>query len=332
VAARPLSSEPPLVSVIVATYNRAHMIEHALTSIANQTYRPIEAVVVDDGSTDDTDAVVTRFRETSDLPILYSKQENAGCAAARNAGVSLARGELIAFLDSDDRWIQTAAEVMVDMLLESGADFVYGPSIEVFRLRNREYVAEPPAPGRPDRFALEHFLRPGIRQGACMFSRRIFLEGNEMDVSLRHNEDSDFVQRVALRYRGAYVARPVVRCYHHGGNKSADRPRIYEALLQSTMEILDEFPDFARTLDARGDARVREVRVLLVEALIVAGRFDEAKALAAQIGRPLPVATRVAFGTRNSFPLRATRYGGWALRSAFRRVGAALSHAPRKRV
>jgi hypothetical protein len=89
-----------LVSVIVPTYNRAHLLPAALDSVVAQTYRNWEIVVVDDGSTDDTESVVRRYGDG----VRYVRQENRGVGAARNVGIAHARGDLLAFLDSDDYW------------------------------------------------------------------------------------------------------------------------------------------------------------------------------------------------------------------------------------
>jgi hypothetical protein len=88
------------VSVIVPTYNRAHLIGETLTSILDQEYAPVEIVVVDDGSTDETESVVGRFGSA----VRYLRIENSGVTVARNHGVALSCGNWLAFCDSDDIW------------------------------------------------------------------------------------------------------------------------------------------------------------------------------------------------------------------------------------
>ena len=90
----------PLVSAAIITHNRARYLEEAITSVLGQTCRDVELIVLDDGSTDDTDTVVAPYLDR----IRYVKQEQRGKAAARNAAVQLAQGELVAFCDSDDAW------------------------------------------------------------------------------------------------------------------------------------------------------------------------------------------------------------------------------------
>src|SRR5262245_10754564 len=91
---------PPLVSCIVPVYNGEAFLGEALASIRAQRHRPIEILVVDDGSTDGTAAVVM----AADAGIRYMRQDNAGGAAARNRGIGMARGTFVAFLDADDLW------------------------------------------------------------------------------------------------------------------------------------------------------------------------------------------------------------------------------------
>lgn len=93
----------PLVSVVVPTYNRAHLIGRTIESALGQSYDPIEIVIIDDGSTDDT-AEVIAARWGNDARVRYFKKENGGPAGARNAGFARSRGEYVALLDSDDTW------------------------------------------------------------------------------------------------------------------------------------------------------------------------------------------------------------------------------------
>ena len=92
--------KPSLVSCIVPVFNGERYLGEALESILAQTYRPREIIVVDDGSTDTTPAVAALYGDR----VLYVRQDNAGAPSARNRGLSLARGEFVAFLDADDLW------------------------------------------------------------------------------------------------------------------------------------------------------------------------------------------------------------------------------------
>ena len=120
--------EAGLVSVIIPTYNRAGLIGEAIESVRAQTYRPIEIIIADDGSTDDTEAVVGRFAESAGegLNVRYVRQENQGAPAARNRGLLESRGEFIQFLDSDDLLHPDKLSAQVTaMRQEPEADYVF---------------------------------------------------------------------------------------------------------------------------------------------------------------------------------------------------------------
>jgi GT2 family glycosyltransferase len=104
-----------LVSVIIPTHDRAHLLPRAVESALHQTHRAVEIVIVDDGSTDGTPEVVAR-RWASDPRVRYIRQENAGVAGARNCGISRAQGRFVAFLDSDDTWVPWKLELQLACL------------------------------------------------------------------------------------------------------------------------------------------------------------------------------------------------------------------------
>jgi len=106
----------PLVTAIVATYNRANLVGRAIESILAQTYRNIEVIVVDDGSTDNTQQVLGKFGDQ----VRVITQANAGPGAARNRGIAKAQGEIVAFLDSDDQWMPRKIERQVSALQKAG--------------------------------------------------------------------------------------------------------------------------------------------------------------------------------------------------------------------
>lgn len=106
----------PVVSAIIPTYNRSHVVCEAIDSVLAQTYSHMEVIVVDDGSKDDT---VERLKQYRDR-IRVVHQTNAGPAAARNRGIAVSRGELIAFLDSDDIWLPQMIERQVALLGRAG--------------------------------------------------------------------------------------------------------------------------------------------------------------------------------------------------------------------
>lgn len=103
----------PKVSVIIPTYNRAHLICRAIQSVLNQTYQDFEIIVVDDASTDNTEDVIIRNFNDSRIRFVRS-QDNRGASAARNKGIELAKGKYIAFQDSDDEWFAEKLDEQIE--------------------------------------------------------------------------------------------------------------------------------------------------------------------------------------------------------------------------
>jgi glycosyltransferase involved in cell wall biosynthesis len=117
------SEEPHTVSVIIPAYNAAQYIGEALDSVFHQSFSSYEVIVINDGSPD-TDEL-ERELQVRPSSLRYIKQANRGAAAARNAGLRVARGEFVAFLDADDRWLPNYLEQQMAFLIRSKADLVY---------------------------------------------------------------------------------------------------------------------------------------------------------------------------------------------------------------
>lgn len=114
----------PRVSVIIPTYNRAHLVREAIENVLDQTFADLELIVVDDGSMDNTDGVARSF---ADPRLKYLKQSNKGAAAARNTGPDACTGELVAFLDSDDLFLPETLELQIAGVDDDAeAGLVYG--------------------------------------------------------------------------------------------------------------------------------------------------------------------------------------------------------------
>jgi glycosyltransferase involved in cell wall biosynthesis len=114
-----MSVEPTLVSVLIPAFNAEKYLRETLASVANQTYRNLEIIVVDDGSSDGTGAIVQEFSR-SDRRVRSVRQPNRGVAAARNHALSLARGELVAPIDADDLWHSRKIEKQLQKMVTAG--------------------------------------------------------------------------------------------------------------------------------------------------------------------------------------------------------------------
>lgn len=136
--------DTPLVSVIIPIMNRAKIIERALKSVFNQTYKNIEIIVVDDGSVDEIDEKINEIRNKSPFQIIYLKQKNTGPGIARSNGLKRSKGKYIQYLDSDDELLPLKIEKQVEVL-EKDPDvvMVYGNSIQNWdekRVHRRKHI------------------------------------------------------------------------------------------------------------------------------------------------------------------------------------------------
>ena len=153
----------PLISVVIPVYNGARYLSEALTSVLSQDYHPLEVIVINDGSTDDSVEVVRRFGAA----ITYYQQPQQGASAARNRGVALAQGALLAFLDADDLWTK-------DKLHEQGSALAAAPNLsmvfgQVEQFYSPELVETAALPTLGDRQTLA-----GLHVGAMLIRRAAF--------------------------------------------------------------------------------------------------------------------------------------------------------------
>lgn len=121
------------ISVVIPTYNYGHYIEQAIRSILNQTVLPKEIIVIDDGSTDNTETIISENYLTGEPHrIIYVKKSNGGAASARNLGIKKTKGEFILMLDADDQLAPHSIEIFTDQLKKTPwADMLVGGSLSV---------------------------------------------------------------------------------------------------------------------------------------------------------------------------------------------------------
>ncbi len=209
------------ISVIVPTYHRARQVVEAIESVRAQTVPDWEAIVVDDGGADDTEARIAEVT-ARDPRVRYLRVAHGGPSAARNAGIAAARGEWLAFLDSDDRWEPERLRVAVEALQRDPgvAAVVTGYRFEGPDGAARE-APEPPAPGTGDRlvdlFERQFFLLQ------CVVARASALrDAGPLDETLPAAEDLDLGLRLAARGRLAVLPDVLTVVRRGGASITAD--------------------------------------------------------------------------------------------------------------
>jgi len=247
-ASGPRSDESPLVSVVIPAYNAADYIAAAVASVLEQDYPNREVIVVDDGSTDDTPAVLAAH----DSHIRRITQANAGVAAARNRGIEAAAGEYIAFLDADDVWLPGKLAVQVAYMERHGdVDMVQGrweewwPAADGSGFAPKETVAAaPPRDGREppplvaDRSGwIYHRLLTGfiVFTSVVMARRRLIEQLGPFDTHLPIGEDFEYWLRASRHTEIHTLDRPMALYRQHRESTTRGVPaRNYPA------EIIDE--------------------------------------------------------------------------------------------
>ena len=179
--------EQPLISCIVPVFDGELYLREALDSILAQTYRPLETIVVDDGSTDGTADVVASYRDR----LRYVRQTNAGPGVARNHGLSLAQGEFVAFLDADDMWHP-------EKLARQMARFRMRPQLDLCVTHIQNFWI-PELHKEEARFRNHRLTQPlpGYTPVTLLARRQFFQQVGLFNATFRHIHDTEWFVRVA---------------------------------------------------------------------------------------------------------------------------------------
>jgi len=215
-----VASPPPLISVVIPAFNREAFLGEAIDSAIVQTYPNIEIIVVDDGSTDRTPEVAAGYGDR----VVLLRQANAGASAARNTGIGRARGELIALLDSDDRWLPDKLALQAPLFADSRVGLAHG-AIRCFRSANGNALCEY-FPG--ERLDVHDLLgHRGLCTQTLVFRRRIMEEVGGFDPSFKTAEDWEWTIRVAARYQTRGLAQVVAENRIHESQLSGDKDQLF---------------------------------------------------------------------------------------------------------
>ena len=265
------SLNPPAISVVMPAYQAAATIESAIQSVLDQTWQDFELLVINDGSTDATAAVVSAF---VDPRVRLIEQENQGPSAARNQGIDAARAPMIAFLDADDRWLPERLSAQLADI--QTVDLVYSDAFELLPDgRTRRYHERvPPVPAHEPDMLRWLVTQPNpIPLLTVLVRRERLCEVGGFDRSLLGGEDLDlWVRLAAAGCSFRRLDRPMAEYVVSTTGLSANRPRMLDHEARAFEKLAQNLPKRIRRA-----ARVRS-RKLRAEAAVARRRKDESAA------------------------------------------------------
>jgi len=234
-------SSSPQVSVVIATYNQAQYIAETLESVFAQTLVDREVIVIDDGSTDNTSEVIEPFLDR----VRYVRRSNGGVSSAWNLGIEESRGELVAFLASDDRWEPDALERILHV-------FAQHAEVGLVSVMGREMTADGRLTDRllGKRTDGEYYTGFDLlRGGWCSWfavRRRLLIDVGGFDERLRSAEECDLCLRLLPRTRLFALKEPLLQRRVHGDNLSKNQKLNAKEWLGILARLARDQPDFVR--------------------------------------------------------------------------------------
>ncbi len=248
-----------LVSVIVPAYNAGNKMKKCIESVLNQTYNDLELIIVNDGSTDDTELIAKTYVD-SEKRIKLFNTENRGVSAARNLAIENATGDYICFVDADDEIVPDAIEKMMNMTIETSADICVGIICACKNKRNAEekHGYHTGTVIHEEEYLKDNLLWKPYTQSACgKLYKRSICEKVRFETNRRVNEDSYFNFEIALHLPSVvFVESPVYIYYLYEDSTShkefSEKFFDIEYFAQRKCEIVfkdyPQYSDFAKNL------------------------------------------------------------------------------------
>jgi glycosyltransferase involved in cell wall biosynthesis len=261
------------VSVVITSYNYARFIGQAIQSVLDQTYRDLQIIVVDDGSTDETRAVLDRFG--SAITCIY--QQNQGKSAALNQGLALAQGQYVAFLDSDDYWLPDAVAARVAAFeAEPTIGVVYGRA----RVIDEKGQFQPYTLGAPEPYPGQTFksLLCGVFvYFLTLMVRRDCLQavGGRFDPDFGTTNDWELYLRLSRVCRFHYLNRPLA-CYRVHSSNWSSNPALMAEQMTRLIDRTLAATDLPNEVQKAKDMIYRNLYTSIALEYLKAGRGREA--------------------------------------------------------
>lgn len=227
------SSRPVQISVIIPTYNRAWCLKKAIDSVLSQKAAKFELIVVDDGSTDQTQPLLREYIGR----LINLKQSNRGVSAARNAGIRIAKGALVAFLDSDDQWLPGKLAVQ-NTFFDAHPKAVACQTEEIW-IRNGVRVNPKRKHAKPSGNIFKRSLKLClVSPSAVMLKKSVFDEVGLFDETLPACEDYDMWLRIGCRYPVRLLKTPLIAKYGGHDDQLSRQAGLDRYRIQSLLQLI----------------------------------------------------------------------------------------------
>ncbi len=206
----------PLVTVVISTYNRAHLLKRAINSVLRQTFTDFELIIVNNASTDNTEEIINIFKAKDNRIEYIAHDKNMGGPAARNAEIKVAKGMYIALLDDDDEWLETKLEKQVQCMDKASKDvgLIYVGTEIIDNLTGRILKKQMPQ----HKGDVYQRLLLGTILGSVssvLIRKECFLKVGMFDEELTSCQDWDMWLRISQEYLFDYVPEVLVKIYMH---------------------------------------------------------------------------------------------------------------------
>lgn len=230
----------PLVSVVIATYNMGQYLDQAVDSILGQSWRNLEVIVVDDGSTDNTPDVMQRYQQ--EPRVRYQRNPNQGQPKAKNCGIKLAKGDFIAFCDADDFWEPNKLEVQMPLFANPAVGVVYSEVSNIDE-NNQRYTRPANEVRHSGKVTNQILIENFIPFGTAVIRRACVEKNGMFDEEFRMGIDWDLWLRYSLDWEFAYSPERTYVYRVWSGQMSGN----YRGRYDFAIRILNKF------VDANGD-------------------------------------------------------------------------------
>lgn len=266
------------ISVIIPTFNRIDLLKRAIDSVLNQSIKPYDIIVVDDGSTDDTSEMIQQKYKSINL----IQQKNSGVSAARNNGIKNAQGDWIALLDSDDEWKKNKLEEQVNKLTDNPKyDFCHTNEIWI---RNGIRVNQKKRHKKYGGFIFDKCLDIcRISPSSVLFNKNILNHVGWFDEKLPVCEDYDLWLRITADYEILFIDKPLIVKYGGHNDQLSNSVEAIERFRIKALQSLLENSDLSKNNRIHAIEMIIKKLNIYLKGLVKRKKHDEAKKVAEKI-------------------------------------------------